>query len=297
MLENILITGSTGFLGSNLTKALSETQRSVLAMVRANSDTWRLKHLLGNSNLRLITVEELEKEFPNLSIKAIIHTATVYGRQKESLEEMKNANTELPIKLWDLACKNGVGCFINTDTFMTEDLSANDRYYNYARTKKAFLHYVQEHLGRYETKFINFVVYHMYGPADNPEKFLPWIMNQLLKQVPIIGLTKGEQTRDFVFIDDVVRAFLLAVDKYGGFKEFSEFEIGFGKEYSIHTAVELLKKYLDGETLLNWGEKEYQPGEIMHSVANISKNLELGWQASVGLEAGLKKTVEYYKNL
>ncbi len=72
-------------------------------------------------------------------------------------------------------------------------------------------------------------IFHMYGPGDSPNKFIPWLIAQLKNNVPKIDLTAGEQTRDFIYIDDVCTAFKTVCDKMDDIPErFASFEVGTG---------------------------------------------------------------------
>jgi len=292
-MQRVLITGSTGFLGSALVQALL-SNFEVVAVVRKGSDTWRLQNCIDHQNLKIITPDSIEQVFRTQSFNVVIHTATAYGRLGESKEDIEQVNTKLPSFLWDLCQKYATECFINADTFMPANTSMDDKYYTYAQTKKKFLEYVKSHQG-VNCKFVNLVLYHMYGPQDNPSKFLPWVIEQFQQSARSIEFTPGDQVRDFIYISDVVDAFMQACRKYSVFKTFSEFYIGTGQRHTIREMVELLQQEYELTTELVWGKKPYPLGEIHFSIADSTKNTELDWVAHVSLRDGLQKTVEYYK--
>lgn len=102
----------------------------------------------------------------------------------------------------------------------------------------------------------------------------------------------GNQVRDFVFVDDVVRANALAMLHKN--KEFEVFNIGSGKETKIKDLAEMIIR-LTASTSKIVHAKERQ-GDIMYSQADISKAEKmLSWKALTTLEEGLVKTIEYYK--
>lgn len=290
----IIVTGATGFLGSNIVRQLLGRGAFVYGIVRLSANLSRLTDAKNNPNLKLVETKDVLADFSSLAVDGVIHTATQYGRRGESSEEIIEANETLPKELWDALRNSGSGFFINTDTFMPADVSLDDRYYMYAKTKKNFLSYATSTLSD-NLKFINLVVYHMYGPGDNTTKFLPWVIGEMKQNTESIDLSPGDQTRDFIFIDDVVSAFMRVLDKKQDFKNFEEFHIGTGREHGIKEAVETLKQYLGSTTELTWGARQYQSGEIMHACADISKNGTIEWKAEVSLNDGLKRTAEYYK--
>ena len=129
------------------------------------------------------------------------------------------ANFLFPLKLLELGKKYHVTCFINTDTILDKRID------NYSLSKKQF----KEWLFVYRKNFgcVNVALEHFYGPGDNPARFVTYIVHSLLKNVERIDLTKGEQKRDFIYIDDVVDAFIKIVNSSDTFlRDFYEFEVG-----------------------------------------------------------------------
>ncbi len=297
MPKQILLTGVTGFLGSFLAHAFLQQGYIVHGLKRLNSSLYRLQDVVDKDQLKLINSEDVNWKFFFLQnkIEAIVHTATMYGRLGEGMDIMEKVNTQLPSLLWGFAGEYKVPLFINTDTFMPADTSMEDRYYNYCRTKKAFLEYAK-HKPQGGTKFVNLVVYHMYGPNDNPTKFLPVMISKLISNESEINLTPGDQQRDFIFINDVVNAFVKTLHEAENLPHFSEFQIGTGTLRSIRELLELAKQYTGSASKLLWGALPYPPGEVMFSSADTSANGALSWHADTVLEAGLKITCEFYKH-
>ncbi len=100
----------------------------------------------------------------------------------------------------------------------------------------------------------------------------------------------GKQTRDFVYVSDVVRANMAAMNR----AVTGAFNIGTGKQTSVNTLWRKMKKH----TGYGMAERHVPacPGEVMRSALNCRKAArELGWVPKVKLEEGLKKTVRWYK--
>jgi len=138
--------------------------------------------------------------------------------------------------------------------------------------------------------------FNVYGPRQDPNSpysaVIPKFISALLSgQSPII-YGDGKQTRDFVFVEDVVEANLKAVEKEG--VEGKVYNIGTGKKTSVTQLFQIIKNLIGIE--LNPIYKEERPGEIKDSFADISMaEEELSFKPKFSLVSGLEKTIEWYK--
>lgn len=280
---NILLTGATGFLGSHLLAHLVEDGHKVTVLVRHSSLLQRIAPFLDRLTVHVIGDSSLQGLFHTNKIETIIHCATNYGRGEVDPSELLEANLIMPLQLLQAGRNAGVRCFINTDTILDKGVS------NYALSKSQF----REWLQNYAQKMVcvNVALEHFYGPHDDPTKFVSFIVKQLLDSVDSINLTLGEQKRDFIYIDDIISAFLLILDSCAAKESgFFEYEIGTGDTISIRQFVELTKQ-LSGNThtQLNFGAIPYRENEAMETSVNISAIRALGWDPSTSLIAGLTK--------
>ena len=137
---------------------------------------------------------------------------------------------------------------------------------------------------------------HFYGPEDADSKFTTHVINSCLKNVPELKLTFGEQKRDFIYIDDVVSAYLIILEKIEEFQDFfNEFHVGSGAAVSIRDFVEKVHQITESQTHLAFGSIPYRTGEMMSSNANVEPLAELGWFCKTNLDQGLKLVMEGYK--
>ncbi len=140
-------------------------------------------------------------------------------------------------------------------------------------------------------------IFNVYGPRQNPESkyslVVPGVMSKIVKnERPLID-GKGDQARDFVYIGDVVDAFLKMTGDRRAFGKI--YNLGSGKATSINTLVRTLLK-LSGSTLVPVHGPR-RPGDPDLTCADISRiKRELGWAPKVTLENGLKEAVSWYLN-
>lgn len=282
---SILLTGSTGFLGSNLLARLVNDGHNVIALVRQTSSLKRIESYLSSISVYTVGDTIGDDLFRNNRIDSIIHCATNYGRGNVDSIEILDANLILPLQLLQSGCRAGVRCFVNTDTIL--DKGVND----YALSKSQF----REWLGNYSQKMVcvNVALEHFYGPLDDPTKFVSFVVKQLLDEVDDIDLTLGEQKRDFIYIDDIVSAFKLIISRSRSSTiGYFDYEIGTGNSISIRQFVELAKRISGNtKTQLNFGCIPYRENEVMETSVNTSGIRSLGWEPLVSLENGLAKMI------
>jgi CDP-paratose synthetase len=289
--KTILLTGGTGYLGSYLAKALIAQGHKLIILKRKNSSLFRISSIIPMAIL--YNTENLDYSIPFTAhgkIDAIIHTATCYGRHGEIPSEVFEANTGFPLRLMDAARAAGVGMFINTDTIL-------DKYLNlYSLSKSQFVEYGKLSCIHNKMFFINMRLEHFYGPGDADSKFTTHVMNSCLRNVPELKLTLGEQRRDFIYIDDVISAYLIILEKIKGFSNFfNEFDVGSGAAVSIRDFVEKVHQITDSQTHLAFGSMPYRTGEVMTSNANVEPLAELGWSCKTNLDKGLNLVMKGYK--
>ena len=283
--RRILLTGATGFLGSNLLRRLVASGDHLVVLKRSFSNCSRLEGVSGR--LRTYDIDRVHPRvaFEENAIDYVVHCATNYGRASVAPTDVIEANLVLPLTLLQLAADHQVIAFVNTDTVLDKRVN------HYSLSKHQFLEWLPEFASRLAC--VNVALEHFYGPHDDPTKFVSFVVQQLLACAPRIALTPGTQRRDFVFIDDVVSAFtsILTFARTSGSGVY-HFEVGSGQSISIADFVQTAKA-LSGNTVtdLDFGALPHRPREVMDSRANISQLVSLGWMPRTSLEEGLLRTI------
>jgi len=141
--------------------------------------------------------------------------------------------------------------------------------------------------------FISLRLANVYGPRQNSKGeagVVAIFYEKMLTGKRPIVYGNGKQTRDFVFIDDVVEANILAMHK----NKIGVFNIGAAKETDINTIFKKLKE-LSGSKCKEI-HAPAKPGEQKRSCLNYTKaTTELGWAPKTSLDQGLRKTIEWFK--
>lgn len=282
-MKTILITGINGFLGSSIAKKLSNKYQ-IVGLEKINSNNSRLQgydfKIYNSSN-------SIDVIFIDQRIDYIIHTATTFGRDGESLSAIIDNNITFPVKLSETASKHGIKAFINTHTSLLRNTS------NYSLSKHQFLDWLR--LFQSDMKIVTIAPEHFYGLGASDDNFIIDMIKRMMRNVPSIDLTPGEQKRDFIHIDDLVYAYCLIIDNIDSFTNYSEFEVGSGERLKIKDVLLLIHKYSKTRTLLNFGALPYRENELMQSNSNNEKIVVLGWKPKVKFEQGLKSIIEHFK--
>jgi CDP-paratose synthetase len=286
---NILITGASGFLGSALARRLGEMDYQVSLLVRKNTNLFRLQDISPFNIGRCDTDLEIKEFIVNFRPDVVIHTACCYGRAGESLLQIIDSNIRFGVAVLNAikGLKKNIS-FINTGTVLTRDVSF------YALTKIQF-----EELGSYiasvsnqNIQFINVKLQHMYGPGDDASKFTSHVINSCISNVSTLPLTLGEQKRDFIYIEDVVDAYMKILENLSKLNKQEQIELGSGVAPKLRDFVETVHRLTNSKTELLFGKIPYRENDEMCLLANIDALKKLGWIPKIDIETGIKNIIE-----
>jgi CDP-paratose synthetase len=287
----ILLTGPGGFLGSALARHWAECGHTLSLLARPGSRLERLDGFAGAAQVfRASSPEEIAAVVRETAPEIVVHTACSYGRKGESALDVMAANlvlgTAILQALLDRApSAGGPVSFLNTGTVLSPNVSL------YALSKTQFSAWgaalaaqALPHL-----RFIDIRLQQMYGPGDDRSKFTAHVIEACRRNEPRLALTPGEQRRDFIHIEDVVRAYDRILERRADFAESDAIEVGSGEAVTMRSFVELAKQVCGASTALDFGAVPYRANEAMLCVADIRRLQALGWQPQVCLADGLAR--------
>lgn len=301
----ILVTGGAGFIGSHVVDAYCEAGHQVLVVDNLSSG----KEEYVNSSAELIQADITDKEriqeiIRNFQPEVINHHAahiqvgySVKNPQFDAenniigLINIMEAAKDVPIKKCIMASTGGA-MYGNKQTPFTEDLREEplSPYGVSKRSGELYLHYYYE---QYKLPYTVLRYANVYGPRQNPhgESGVIAIFSEMIAEgkSPVIN-GSGTHTRDYVFVEDVVKANVLALssDFVGALN------IGTGREISTNDVF----RAVVSEFGVNIEEKHgvERPGEQVTSALSYAKAQQvLGWQPTVHFEEGVKRVVAWYK--
>ena len=280
----ILLTGSTGYLGSNLLASFIGQGFEIVALKRKQSDTTRWEAIKPNFHVENIDEGSIDALFKKYPIKKVIHTATSYGRKEESLSQILEANILVPLRLIESGKKHGLETFYNTSTSLPSNINT------YAKSKYQFQEWVSQF--KETLKIIHVVPEYFYGPNDDKIKFVTMLINKMRADHGTIDLSPCTQKRDFFYIDDLVKGFASLIENESKIETNSSYSIGSGKSISLKELVLTIADMMDfDQSRLKFGALPLRENEIQESHANLTKWKNFGWYPQVSLEEGLKLTI------
>ncbi len=305
-----LITGGAGFIGSHIADALVQKNHKVRILDDfSTGERNNIKHL--QNKLEVIEGSITDKKTVDEAVSGtdyVFHQAA----QVSVVESVKN-----PAKTWDINIK-GTKLLLNAavanrvkkvitassaavygndgDLPKTEDMRPNP-VSPYGNSKLMNEYMAEDYLKNSGLKTICLRYFNVYGPRQSPKSEYAGVISKFIslmlkgERPTIYG--DGGQTRDFVYVADVVKANLLAMES----KKVNSgvFNIATGKQTSINDIVKTINMILETDISPIYAPE--RPGDIRHSVADISKaKRELGYKPEYGLKKGLEKTIEWHRS-
>jgi nucleoside-diphosphate-sugar epimerase len=303
--RRVFITGANGFLGANLTRRLIKEGYDVHVLLRKDSNIWRLKDIKKYINIHQGDITEfnsLYKILQTLHPNYILHLA-VFGAYHYQTDTKKiiHVNVEGTRNLLEASKDIPYTCFINTGSSSEYGIKNKpikerdfcDPISYYAATKLTATHLCKIFAEQYKKPIITFRLFSVFGPFEEQTRFIPTIMKALIQKDDIL-LTAGNQRRDFIYVDDVLDAYMNAL--YLGKNLQGEIcNIGTGNEYTNDEVVQQLFTITKKQTKINKGAYPKRIWDTSHWVADITHAKQvLDWKPRISLDKGLEKTYSWF---
>lgn len=306
-MAKILITGGTGFIGSNFVHRFLKLGEEVHVIIRPASNLWRLESIKSSISFHtmdLADIRSLESLMLELRPDIILHFAVYGGHQDREKDVDTTAKTNIlgTINLVNAASKINPRCFINvgssseyggkTKPIKETDLLEPNNFYGV--TKAAGTLYCQYMAKQTGLPIITLRLFSPYGYFENRARFIPAAILAFLENTEL-KIHSGSAVRDFIFIDDVIDVFLRVIENIDAIKG-EILNLGTGIQSSLADVVVSLEKIFQRPVRVSYGKIEKKQHEPAIWVADIGKIQRLlNWKPEFSLEGGLRKTVLWFR--
>ena len=327
MKKNILVTGGAGFIGSNLIRLLVNKYPNYhivnMDLLTYAGNLENLKDVEDYENYTFVKCDicdlnKVSKVFEKYSVESVIHLAAESHVDRSINDPLSFAKTNVIGTLsllqvanlyWNENFTNKLFYHVSTDEvygslsnegFFTEKTSY-DPHSPYSASKASSDHFVRAFADTYGMPVVISNCSNNYGPFQFPEKLIPVFINNIIHNKPLPVYGKGENVRDWLFVNDHVRAIDTIFHKgklgdtynIGGFNEWKNIDL-------IRTIIKTVDRLIGREEGSSENLIKYvtdRPGHDFRYAIDSSKlKNELGWEPSLQFEEGIEKTVAWYLN-
>lgn len=301
--KSIAITGGAGFIGSNLAHELVSGNTITIIDDLSTGRLENIAGLMDRNNIRFIKgsildLDLLEKAFKGIDF--VFHEAAITSvhRSVDDPLSTNDVNITGTLNVLTAARDNKVkkvvfasssAVYGNSLTLpLREDMTPNPLS-PYALSKLAGEYYCRIFHEAYGLPAVSLRYFNVYGPGQNPDSpyaaVVPIFITRVLQGKPPVIYGDGNQTRDFVFVRDVVRANIQAVENEAA----GVFNIGRGEGVSVNQLAQVIIKTIGNSIRPVY--KDSRPADIRHSMADITKAGSFGYSPEYSLEQGLAVTI------
>jgi len=297
-----LIIGSNGFVGSNLHIRLAKNLhlKNIYSLDKG-CNTFNYSNYI---NCDLNNFEDLEKKLKTTLFDVVIYLAadTRYTDNMNYFDIMYEANVKGLKNILQLLQENqNIRKFIYFSTCEIYGDSLNFSKESdivnpitlYSLTKSMAEDLVKFYMNRFDFPATIIRPALVYGSGQNERFFIPQAINKFLNKEEF-DMTKGEQARDFIYIDDLLDALLKIINMDVFVKDIVNISSNF--EIKLCDLIILIKKILKSDTKVNFGSIEYRENEIMNFKMSNDKIFNIiGWTPRMTIEKGLKEMISKNK--
>lgn len=303
-MKKYVITGGAGFIGSHIAEYLSGEGHQVIVL-----DSLRTGF---EKNLEGLNVEFVKGDIRDVALvedllkdaNGVFHLAALVSVPESLLKisECIDINTIGTINILEAARKSS-GCKVvlstsaanygnnpilpKVETMFPEPMTP------YAITKLDGEYYLKMYQDQYNVPTASLRYFNVFGPRQNPQSAyaaaVPIFINKALQNQPITIYGDGLQTRDFIYVKDVVKANILA-STIGN----ETYNVALGHSTSILELAEKIIQITNSKSQIQFLEE--RSGDIKHSIADPSKFNKLGFKPDFTIESALEETISFYNN-
>jgi UDP-glucose 4-epimerase len=305
-MKRVLLTGGTGFVGANLARRLLRDGHELHLLVRPEYQGWRIEDIREQvtlHELHLHDTQTVARAVGQIRPEWVFHLAVhgAYSWQTD-WEEMVRTNIQGTMSLLSGCLKVGFEAFVNTGSSSeyglkkhapaeSEPLEPNS---HYAVTKAAATLFCRHTAQSQRVHVPTLRLYSAYGPYEEPRRLLPTLIRRGLNgEWP--ALVDPEVARDFVYVDDVVEAYVLAASNRTS-ERGAIYNVGSGVQTTLREVVKVAREVMRIGAEPNWSTMPNRQWDAEVWVGDNRKICsQLGWQPQYAFAEGFRTMVEWFQ--
>ena len=324
-MKNILVTGGAGFIGSHLIRLLVNKypKYNIINMDKLTyaGNLENLRDIENKDNYTFIKCDicsfnKVSQIFSNYNIDSVLHLAAESHVDRSIEDPFSFAKTNVMGTLsllqaakdhWKINFNDKLFYHVSTDEVygslgqegFFKETSKYDPHSPYSASKASSDHFVRAFADTYDMPVVISNCSNNYGSFQFPEKLIPLFINNIVNNKPLPVYGKGENIRDWLFVEDHARAIDLIFHRgkigetynIGGFNEWKNIDL---IKVIIKTVDRLLgRKAGNSEKLITY-VRDRAGHDLRYAIDSTKIKTQLGWEPSLQFEEGIEKTVKWY---
>ncbi|MEN4044809.1 NAD(P)-dependent oxidoreductase [Sulfurimonas sp. NWX367] len=293
--KRVLVTGGTGYVGSDLVNKLLINHNIEIALVVRDSKS-AIK-MFGNAVIYIEcnNLTEFNDSVLQFSPEIVVHLAAYSTSSDEPKDIVKLIESNIVFTSNLLIALSGckLQLFINTGSFSEYHINnIISPTYFYSATKTSAKYIIEYYAKKNSFKFLNMILFTVYGKKNANKKIIDYAIDSLDSD-EAVNMSDGKQILDFVHIDDVVNLYYNLILDFNNIKASKiDYDVGTGKCISIRDLVKTLESITNKKANIAWGANKSRKIDTIRACADIEMSQkELNYKVNISLESGLKKYI------
>lgn len=291
-----IVTGGTGFIGSNLCKHLIENAWEVSVLVRSSSNLCNINNIINKIEILEYdgNINQLIHYFKEAKADVVFHLAAFSNveHNPDEIDRLLESNIKFGLHILEAMKESQTKLLINTGTYWQHYHSDEYNPVNlYAATKQAFESLIKYYIEAENISAITLKLFDTYGESDTRHKLIN-LLHKFADENKELNMSPGEQVLDLVHVEDVVSAYLKAYDYLIDNEsiKFEDFAVATGRKVKLKELIKVFEKVSSKKINVIWGGRDYRKREVMNPLDGYT--VLPNWEPRISLEEGLKRLAD-----